>query len=332
MSLAEIGEFGFIDRVSRDCLVRPSGVVLGIGDDCAVTRCEPGGLRLLTTDLLVERVHFLRQAITPYQLGAKALAVSLSDVAAMGGRPLDAFVSIAIPKDVPLDELDALYDGMKAMARRFDVNILGGDTTGSRCDLVVNVALSGEVAESEVLYRSGARVGDTLFVSGPLGDSAAGLDALVHGRRDESSAARELVRRHHEPRPHLEEARAIATSGLAHAMLDVSDGLAADLPHLCDRSGVGAEVWEAELPLSPELREYCAAHELDAAAVALSGGEDYVLLLAAEARLAGAVARAGVHLHAMGRVLEAGRREVMRRDGTRAPLPSGGWDHFRSGG
>ncbi len=332
MSLAEIGEFGFIDRVSAGCLTRPSGVVLGIGDDCAVTRCEPGRLRLLTTDLLIERVHFLRDAITPGQLGAKALAVNLADIAAMGGTALDAFVSIAIPKDVPLAYLDALYDGMKALARQFDVNILGGDTSGSRADLVVNIALTGEVAEDRILYRSGARIGDILFVSGPLGDSAGGLDALLRGRSDASPAARELVRRHHEPQPHLEEGRAIAASGLAHAMLDVSDGLAADLPHLCDRSEVGAEVWEAELPLSPELRVYCAAHGLDASAVALSGGEDYVLLLAADSGLADALAGAGVRLHAIGRVIEAGRREVARRDGTRSPLAPGGWDHFRSGG
>ncbi len=331
MSLAEIGEFGFIDRVSPGCLVRPSGVVLGIGDDCAVTRGEPGRLRLLTTDLLIERVHFLRDAITPHQLGAKALAVNLSDVAAMGGTPLDAFVSIAIPQDVALSYLDALYGGMKEMARRFDVNILGGDTTGSRADLVLNIALTGEVAEDRILYRSGARVGDTLFVSGPLGDSQGGLDAVLHGRAGESPAARELVRRHHEPRPHLAEGRAIAASGFAHAMLDVSDGLAADLPHLCDRSEVGAELWQAELPLSPELREYCAAHRLEASAVALSGGEDYVLLLAADARLAGALAGEGMRLHAIGRVLEAGRRELVRRDGTRSPLAPGGWDHFRSG-
>jgi thiamine-monophosphate kinase len=330
MNLGEIGEFGFIDRISRGLVTRPDGIVCGIGDDCAVTHGAGSRLRLLTTDLLIERVHFLLSAITFRQLGAKALAVSLSDIAAMGGTPLDAYVSLAVPGGVAVEQLDELYAGLREMASRFTVNVLGGDTTGSKGDLVINVALTGEVEEEHILYRGGARPGDTLYVSGFLGDSVAGLDAVVNGRASQDATAAELARRHHEPQPHVHEARTIAATGLAHAMIDVSDGLASDLPHVCDRSQVGAEVYEESLPLSPELLAYAARHGLSPHALALSGGEDYVLLLAGDARLREAAGGAGVTLFPIGQVLDAGRRELVRRDGTRVPLARGGWDHFPS--
>lgn len=329
MKLQDLGEFGFIDRITPGCLVRSDGVMRGIGDDCAVVRCAAGRLQLITTDLLVEKVHFLRDAVTPAQLGAKALAVSVSDVAAMGGRPLDAFVSIAVPSDVTVEYLDEIYGGMKRTAARFAVNVLGGDTTGSPADLVINVTLTGEVNESEVLYRDGARPGDVLYVTGFLGDSRAGLDAVLHKRTGESAAATELARRHHEVEPHVREGQAVATTGLARAMIDVSDGLAADLSHLCARGHAGAVIEEARLPVSEPLREYCDRHGLDPYALALSGGEDYVLLLAGDPRLPAALVGSGVVLHAIGRVVAEGRREILRRDGERVPLALGGWDHFR---
>jgi thiamine-monophosphate kinase len=330
MKLSEIGEFGFIARIEAGAIVRPEEVLCGIGDDCAVTRGTAGRLRLVTTDLLVERVHFLRHAITARQLGAKALAVSLSDIAAMGGVPLEAYVSLAVPRDFPVEQLDELYAGLKGLAAETGVNLLGGDTTGSLSDLVLNVTLTGEVEEELVLYRSGACPGDTLFVTGPLGDSRAGLDAIQHGRVEESDAARELARRHHEPQAQLRAGRLIAASGLAHAMIDLSDGLAADLPHICDRSRVGAEIVEAQLPLSAELAAYASAHALDAPTLALSGGEDYVLLVAAKTGLQEMLAQSGIALFPIGRVLEPGRRELVRRSGERSPLVPGGWDHFRS--
>ncbi len=329
MNLEALGEFGFIERISHGLVVRPDDVVLGIGDDCAVTRGEGGLLRLVTTDLLVERVHFLLRAISFHQLGAKALAVNLSDIAAMGGTPLDAYVSLAVPGGVTVEQLDELYAGVRAMGSRFSVNVLGGDTTGARSDLVINVALTGEVEEERILYRSGARPGDTLFVSGVIGDSAAGLDALLKGRAEHDQVGAELARRHHEPQPHVYEAQTIAATGLAHAMIDVSDGLAADLPHICERSHVGAEIYEGDLPLSPELVAYCARHGLNAHALAFSGGEDYVLLLAGEPSLRDEAQASGITLFPVGKVLEAGRRELVRRDGTRVPLDGGGWDHFR---
>ncbi|MGD8952324.1 MAG: AIR synthase related protein, partial [Desulfobacterales bacterium] len=179
MKLKDIGEFGFIDRISRGCLIRPAGIVKAIGDDAAAFRSEPDLLNLVTTDLLVERVHFLRDAADGYCLGYKALAVNLSDIAAMGGTARNAFVSIAVPQEVSLDFLDELYRGMKSLAAEHEINILGGDTTGSSADLVINVVVTGTVAESDVLFRDKARIGDVIFSSGCLGDSRAGLHLVL---------------------------------------------------------------------------------------------------------------------------------------------------------
>ncbi|MFC1642323.1 thiamine-phosphate kinase, partial [Myxococcota bacterium] len=291
---------------------------------------DHGELRLLTTDLLVEGIHFLRDALSPFELGQKAMAVNLSDIAAMGGWPLDALVSVAVPASLPVEELDGLYEGLKAMAARFEVNLVGGDTTGSPGPWVINLAVTGQVEKDRILYRSGAREGDWLFVTGFLGDSRGGLEALLSGRRSASPEAAELVRRHHGPLPHLREARTLAFSGLAHAMLDLSDGLASDVRRLCDRSSVGALIEEDRLPLSPELVTYCSAWGRDARAMALQGGEDYVLLVAADPRLAEHVADTGMPLHRVGRIVERGRLGLERSDGSVVPLEPVGWDHFRS--
>ena len=151
MRLKDIGEFGFIDRVRGGCLTRSRSVIKGIGDDCCVFRTSGDLVTLLTTDMLVEDIHFLRGVASPYKLGRKSVSVNISDIAAMGGVPREAAVSIAIPESVDVEYLDALYDGMKAVAREFEVNLLGGDTTASPEHLVINVALVGEAREEEVL-------------------------------------------------------------------------------------------------------------------------------------------------------------------------------------
>lgn len=327
MKLSELGEFGLIDRITKGCVTAPERVVRGIGDDCAVTVTAGAGglLSLLTTDMLVERVHFSREVITPAQLGAKALAVNLSDIAAMGGRPLDAFVSVAIPPDVEVTYLDRLYDGFKRVAGRFGVNILGGDTSRSASDLVISVALTGEVEQDKVLYRAGARPGDRIYVTGYLGDAAAGLDAAKNDR-----VAHELVRRHLEPEPHLDAGARIAATGQAHAMIDVSDGLAADLGHICRESGAGCRLERGKLnrSVSTELSQYCRAHQLDPERFVLFGGEDYVLLVAGAPGLERALAGSGTTLVELGRITEGDDLLLVEDDGSSSPLEPSGWDHF----
>ncbi len=328
MELKELGEFGFIARIADGAVVAPERVAVAIGDDCAVVPGRPGFYALCTTDLLVERVHFLREQIAPRQLGVKAMQVNLSDVAAMGGRPLDAFLSLAVPPGLAVEYLDELLSGVKAAAAAAQVNLLGGDTTASRADLVINVALTGEVACDRVLLRSGGRAGDRLFVSGTLGDSAAGLEALLW-RRADSPIAAALVQRHLAPRAQLAEGRAIAATGLAHAMLDLSDGLSSDVGHLCRASGLGCIVEAARLPLSSALVAYCAAYARAPLDFALHGGEDYLLCFAGEPALATALADAGVEAVEIGELTAAPERWLQLADGRRVPLLPGGWDHFR---
>jgi len=321
VKLSDVGEFGLIERLTDNCVVNALHVVKGIGDDCSVTRGAGDTLRLVTTDMLIERVHFLRDAITPRQLGAKALAVNLSDIAAMGGTALDAYVSIAVPTDLTVAYLDELYLGMKQLARRFAVNILGGDTTASKTDLVINIAVTGEVPSSQILYRHTAKAGDRIYVTGCLGDSGAGLHAILNGGTE---GVESLVRRHLEPEPHLSRGRWLAQSGQARAMLDVSDGLTSDLGHICGQSHVGCTVVSSRLPLSPELVAYCDNNGLDALDFALSGGEDYVLLVTGSEELS-----KEPDLFEVGRVTESLDRILIGTTGEARELLASGWDHMR---
>jgi thiamine-monophosphate kinase len=331
MRLKDIGEFGFIDRVRNGCLVRTTSVIKGIGDDCCVFKTSPGLVTLFTTDMLVEDIHFLRRAITPYKLGRKSVAVNISDIAAMGGTPREAVVSIAIPETVEVEYVDALYDGMKSIAKEFDVNLLGGDTTASPEHLVVNVALVGEALEDEILYRSGARVGDVVFLTGTVGSSAAGLDMILAKRAFKEAGP--LLDAHHDPRPHVRAGRIIAGLKAAGALIDVSDGVAADLGHICRESGVGATIEESSIPMTNLFRNYCAQFELDPLQLALHVGEDYVLLGTVPGqnvdRLEGALKSAGCEFFAIGTVAAEAGLGLRGADGSLRAIRPGGWDHFR---
>ncbi len=333
MRLREIGEFGFIDRIKGGCLVRDRDVIRGIGDDCAVVRASGGGVSLLTTDMLVEDVHFRRDRIPPFKLGRKALAVNVSDIAAMGGLPREAMVSLAIPETVPLEYLEGLYAGMKALAAEFEVNLVGGDTTRAPERLVINVALTGEAAEDEIRYRSGAGPGEVVFLTGPVGSSAAGLHLLLSDRPGEDFQGKDvLLEAHLDPRPHVEAGRIIAASKAAGALIDVSDGLAGDLGHICADSGIGAVIEEERIPTTAPFREYCARCGLDPLPLILSGGEDYVLLGTvpepSAQSLAEALAAGGCAFHPIGRTRPEPGIELIGRDGSRREIEPAGWNHF----
>lgn len=330
MKLKDIGEFGFIDRIRADTLVRPENVVKGIGDDCSVFRSSPGLVTLITTDLLVEDVHFQLTRIPPYKLGRKSMAVNLSDIAAMGGTPRESVISIAIPETVEVETLDAVYAGMKSMAAAFDVNLLGGDTTASPAPLVINVTLVGEAQEEEVLYRSGAEPGDLVFLTGPVGEAAAGLNSLLADRSFDGREA--LVDAHLDPHPHIREGRIIARQGVAHSMIDVSDGLAGDLGHICAESRVGAVLEEDRIPTTERFRAYCDRFGLDATHLMLDVGEDYVLLgtvpEAAADQLAKALEAEGCSCFRIGRIVEEPGIRLAGRDGSVRTIRASGWNHF----
>ncbi|MDP6775710.1 MAG: thiamine-phosphate kinase [Candidatus Latescibacteria bacterium] len=336
-TIRDIGEFGFINRIAEKGLTREEDVVCGIGDDCAVLPLDAHRVLLLTTDLMVEDVHFRLGATSPQDLGYKLLAVNLSDVAAMGGDPREAVVSVAAPTDLDLAHLDGLYDGLHECAERFRTNIVGGDTTRSPGPLVLNLALTGEASSDCVLTRSGARPGDLVYASGTLGDSAGGL-ALVLGEEAQiHRAAREhLLRRHHRPEPRVELGKRLAASGAVTAMIDLSDGVASDLQHICERSEVSAVVEEARVPLSPPLRGFCRSTGTDPMAPALSGGEDYELLFTADPGRADKLDRIAAAtdvppLHRIGEIGEGPANVcLISSTGERRELSATGFDHFGS--
>jgi len=330
MRIGDLGEFGFIDRIKNGCLNRKSGVVAGIGDDCAVFRV-PGNLAvLLTTDMLIEDVHFRLSEIPPYFLGRKSLAVSISDIAAMGGTPREALVSIGIPGSIEVVYLDEIYKGLKAIATEYDINILGGDTVLSPDRLVINVALSGEERDDEILYRSGALEGDVIFIAGTLGRSAAGLDLLRNKREFEKKEG--LLTAHFDPIPHVWSGRIIASSKLANSMIDISDGLVGDLWHVCKESGVGALIEMENMPIDDNLREYCERYRLDLERFVLYGGEDYVLMgtVATESSdlLRESLKAQDCDYFPIGKMVDGDSIKLRENGGTIRELARSGYDHF----
>ena len=334
MNLNEIGEFGFIRKISRGCLIREDNVVRAIGDDAAVFTVDPDQLSLVTTDLLVERVHFLREATTGFNLGYKSLAVNLSDIGAMGGIAREAFVSIAIPDDCTLDYLEDVYAGMKHLALEFGVNILGGDTTHSKKDLVINLVVAGIAPQNHILYRSAAQPGDMIASTGHLGDSRAGLHLILNDIRDTSSQATALRNAHLLPKPYLAEGHFLAQQRGVHAAIDVSDGLSSDLGHIASESNVGALLHAEKIPISENLAHFCTAYQFDPVEFALAGGEDYTLLCTMAATHADGIAAAYERkferpLFFIGEISENQRIELIRGDGSIVPVVSRGWDHFK---
>ena len=339
-TLETLGERGLIERVRR----RPAAagarrpeVLLDIGDDCAAV-VWPGDVLLLTTDTLVEDVHFRRRTATPRDIGAKALAVNLSDIAAMGGEPRYALVALALPPAWPVPELDELYAGLDAVAARHGTQVVGGDTCATRDRLVLTITLVGGVAGRPV-SRRGARPGDVLLVTGRLGAAAAGLAALEDPAGAPGVPPADLtavVEAHRRPTPRVAEGRLAHGSGAATAMIDLSDGLATDLGHLCRESGVGATVRLATLPVDAATRRVAQALGADALAWALRGGEDYELLLAvdpaAAAALAGRITAAtGTPVTAIGEVRpEAEGLAFLDAEGRPRPVRPG-FDHFAPG-
>ena len=335
MSLKEIGEFGFIKKISRGCLIRSDNIIKAIGDDAAAFVTEPEQLTLITTDLLVERIHFLREAISGFDLGYKSLAVNLSDIAAMGGTAKEAFISIAIPDDCQLNYLEAIYEGIKDLAVKYDVNVLGGDTTRSKADLIINITLQGIVPREELLCRDAARPGDVIFSTGFLGDSKAGLHLILNAIEADTATLKALLRAHRVPEPHLREGRFLARQPGIHAAIDTSDGLSSDLAHIAEESRVGARLYADKIPISENLKDFGIRFDFDPLAYALSGGEDYTLLGTISPERADEISNAFKKefkrpLFAIGEITAKKQIELVYPHGEAKTLTLTGWDHFKA--
>ncbi|MFH1057151.1 MAG: thiamine-phosphate kinase [Pseudomonadota bacterium] len=311
-----------------------SGLTVGIGDDAAVIQ-HPGGRLVVTTDLLVEGVHFDLSYTSPYDLGWRAMAANLSDVGAMGALPRWGFLSLGLAGPPDEDFVAALLRGMLDLARPHGLEMAGGDTV-SAPQAVINLCLIGAAAGVSPLLRSGARPGQAVCVTGSLGAAAAGLAWLQAGRDKADPAAAAAVTAHLRPEPRVAAGRALATSGRVGAMMDLSDGLASDLARLCAASGVGAVVEEAALPISPATRALAGQVGGDPLDWAIAGGEDFELLFTCEPGevnlLAELVADVNPGL-ALTRVGSVGKGRGVRlklADGNTREITLCGYDHFRT--
>lgn len=354
-----MNEFDFINKLRRrvadgtssasSFIPQPSSLVQGIGDDAAVFKSLAGNDVVVSTDLLVEDVDFRRDTTQPDLLGHKALAVSLSDVAAMGARPRWALLSIGVPDAVWNSEfLDSFYSGFFELAARYAVTLVGGDVSRTPDKIVIDSILIGEAPKAGAVFRSGAAPGDQIFVTGFLGDAAAGLRLIERGARlplrttnDQPAEANREAGEHHQleylllrqlrPAPRVGWGLLLGEQKLASAMIDISDGLSSDLNHLCAESKVGALIDAAGIPIDPLVTELSGRRALDPLMLALHGGEDFELLFTVKpemvARLPARVD--GVSLTRIGEIKEAAQGVLISEGSRTWNLEPEGWEHFK---
>lgn len=351
--LAALGEFGLISRITAGVFTHEN-VKTGIGDDAAVTALSAGMQLLTSTDMLLEDVHFRRAWHDPYRLGRKSLAVSISDIAAMGGIPRWALLSLAIPSNLPLDFIDEFMRGFLAMASENRVALIGGDTCSSRSGLTVSVTVMGEQIPGLIVRRSGAAPDDDIWVTGTVGDAALGLELLESGfgpsqppnsakvpnsdqpadgslskvEGDDSLVARLL-----DPNPRVSAALALAGAGLATAMIDVSDGVLADYGHIAEQSGVGGCIHLDALPLSTQFCRRTADLPAVPYHLALSGGEDYELCFTAHRsdreKIGDCVKKCGIAVTRIGIVTNSPGVTAVNPDNTSYSAQTKGFNHFK---
>lgn len=295
---ADAGERGLIDHIRRRLPPAPADLIVGPGDDAAVVQPDRGALQILTTDALVEGVHFDLRYSSPADVGHKALAVNLSDIAAMGGVPRFALLSLMLPAPCTMETIDGMLDGLLALAARSKVAIAGGNITRSPGPLVVDVAVTGAAKPRKVLTRSGGRPGDRLYVSGTIGAARAGLgwlqSSVEHAAgRVAGAGLLECVERHRRPEPRTRLGALLGRTRAASACMDLSDGLADAIRQIAEASGTGAKIEAERLPVHPAAAEWFRSRDVDPVMTALEGGDDYELLVAVPARFRGRFRAAG---------------------------------------
>jgi thiamine-monophosphate kinase len=336
-TVGSLTERDLIARIQQRLPPAPDWLLVGIGDDAAVVETERNRVDVLSVDALVEGVHFDRSFVPPDAIGHRALAVNLSDLAAMGAAPRLALLSLMLPPSLPLDHFDAIVGGLVTLAVRHRTHVVGGNVTRSPGPLIIDVTVTGTVKRRQALTRSGARPGDELYVSGTIGSAAAGLRILRQRAMAQLSTREDteaLIERYLRPEPRVRLGTVLSRNRAASACMDLSDGLSDAVYGIAEASGVGAVIDGDALPIDPAAREVFEADGVDALTAAITGGDDYELVAAVRPRtrrrLAAALRHGGAPIIAIGRC--TAERAVLLQRGSREPslLPRGGYSHFRS--
>ncbi len=332
MKLNNIGEFGFIGRFESRFNQMIQKQDKGIGDDCAILSINETEAHVVSTDLLIEDIHFLTDHISPEELGYKSLAVNLSDIAAMGARPLYSFLSIGIPKNTDVAYLDRFMNGYYELSAKYNCPLMGGDTTQSADRLVINVGVIGIGTKADLKLRSAAREGDIICVSGNLGDSAGGLKCLL-SKTNETPYALHLINKHHKPEPRINEGLWLGKQSAVHAMMDISDGISSDLKHILKASQKAAQIDLDKIPTSEELKRAATENQWDINALATGGGEDYELLFTLKEEAFPGIQKAyllefGKTVQPIGRIVEGKNEISWFQEGKPLKTSNSGYDHF----
>ncbi|MCU0607458.1 MAG: thiamine-phosphate kinase, partial [Candidatus Edwardsbacteria bacterium] len=329
---SDIGEFGLIERIRTAQRGANRSVILGIGDDAAAFALSRGTVGLVTTDTLADRTHFDLRYTTYRDLGWKAMAANLSDIAAMGGRPLLAVVALTLTDRQSVRDVDELYRGMRALGQRHGVTIAGGDVVRGK-ELSLTIAVIGECRRGNLGLRSGARPGDAVLVTGTLGASRAGLELLRNAQWKMKNG--KSVRKHLRPEPRVREGLVLAKRFKLHGMIDISDGLAPELHHLAAGSRAGIVIDQGALPVADEAVAASRRTGKDPADYCLHGGEEYELLftlpLADAVKARSLLEGSGTRCTIIGQVVRGRGVRTIGRDGRRRALPAEGYAHFRPG-
>lgn len=335
MNLKEIGESGLIQRITDKYRSPHPTIISGIGDDAAALKISEQNILLTTCDLLIEDIHFNLNLTDSYHLGRKSLAVNLSDIAAMGGTPRFFLVSLALPPHISVAFIDDLYRGMIDLAHEFHTQLVGGDTNASPDKLVIDITLLGEANPDYLLTRSGAHEGDSIFLTGTLGDAALGFFILERDNKLTTPHTNNtLTSKHLSPYPRIKEAQAISEKRLASAMIDISDGLLSDLKKILTMSMAGATLYVSQLPLSDDFKQFQGQLTHNKIDYALSGGEDYELLFTSpqnkEEELMQLSHNSEIPITKIGEINASKRLVVLDHDQKPYQVDEQGYDHFFS--
>lgn len=316
------------ERIGNRGMEGTEDILVSIGDDCAVFKIDENRCGLLTTDISIENIHFRRGLLPLEDIGYKAMMGNLSDIAAMGGAPKYAVISLGIPDEITEDEILRIYDGLIEAAEGAGAVISGGDISKSS-EIVLNIALYGSVAKDRLITRSGANRDDIIYVTGTPGDSKAGLEILLLGDKKSTSAFEGLVQKHARPVARFSLVDEIVNMFNPTSMIDISDGLLSDLRHICGSENLGFEIIEEKLPLSNELIRYTSQEGRDPYGYALSGGEEYELLFTSRKNLAEmmSVTINGVKVTPIGRIIDEGF--YINRENRSEKILIEGYDHFK---